>query len=290
VLFAGIDGGQSSTEAAIGDDVRVLSHGFGGPADEVGAAPESTRMRDALEDALTDALRAAGLPPQTRFDAIVAGVSGYEGRVYGRAPQFLSDRFVLMHDAPIAHAGALGGEPGVVTIAGTGSVAYAVAADGRTQTRGGFGYLFGDEGSAFWIVRTLVSHAAKDESCACADALNAYFGVPNLRALVRAFYAGDISRDRLASFAAFAIRSAAQGDGCGVASEIVENAANEIALLARSAILEEPCKLAFTGGLVRDSWFEARVHAATRALVPRDALVTPVTGPAEGALILARRL
>jgi len=48
MLFAGIDGGQSTTTAAIGDGTRVLARGRGGPADEVGAGPDSTRLRDAL--------------------------------------------------------------------------------------------------------------------------------------------------------------------------------------------------------------------------------------------------
>ena len=84
-LVAGIDGGQSSTVAAIGDERgRVLGRGAAGPADEIGAGPESTRLFDALRDALDDARRNAGLPDRARFDAIVAGVSGYDGRVYGR--------------------------------------------------------------------------------------------------------------------------------------------------------------------------------------------------------------
>ncbi len=62
---------------------------------------------------------------EASFAAIVAGISGYNGTQRGRPPQLPSERVKLMHDAPIAHAGALGGRPGVVIIAGTGSVIYA---------------------------------------------------------------------------------------------------------------------------------------------------------------------
>ena len=114
-----------------------------------------------------------------------------------------AQRFVLMHDAPIAHAGAFGGKPGVIVIAGTGSVAYALAGDGRTKTGGGWGYLFGDEGSAFWIARMFVHGATRKH--ALVRPLLEYFGAANLRALVRAFYSGEITRDRLASFAPIAL-------------------------------------------------------------------------------------
>jgi len=278
MLFGGIDGGQSGTTAVIGDGRRVLARGSSGPADEIGVAPDSTRLRDALEGALADALAGANLPADSRFDVIVAGVSGYEGRIYGMAPRFAAQRFVLLHDAPVAHAGALGGEPGVVVIAGTGSAAYAVAHDGRTRMRGGWGYLFGDEGSAFWIARTYISQAIEDEVLAAAPL--DYFGVASLRELVRAFYSGAISRDRFASFATVALGR----------EDIAAAAARELAALAARAVLERPCAVAFAGGLIRNRSFMERVHDATASLLPDCVLVEPLAEPAEGALILAQRL
>jgi N-acetylglucosamine kinase-like BadF-type ATPase len=59
-LVAGIDGGQSSTIAVIGDERgRILARGAAGPSDEVGATADSTRLRDALAAALADARRRA---------------------------------------------------------------------------------------------------------------------------------------------------------------------------------------------------------------------------------------
>jgi glucosamine kinase len=277
MLYAGIDGGQTATMAVIGDETRVLARGAAGPADEIGATHDSTRLRDALEGALANALAAAHLSPQTTFDAIVAGVSGYEGRIYGQAPRMPTQNFLLLHDAPIAHAGAFRGEPGVVVIAGTGSVAYAVAGDGRTRTSGGWGYLFGDEGSAFWIARTFIARAT--ENATLVRPLLEYFDAGNLRVLVRAFYSGEISRERLASFAAIALTS----------EEMAEAAASELARLAACAVLERPCNIAFVGGLFGNANFAARVHSRTRAVLPDCAIVEPSSDPAEGALILARR-
>ncbi len=62
-------------------------------------------------------------------------------------------------DMLTAHTGALGGEPGVLVLSGTGAAFYGVTADGRHAKAGGWGPAFGDEGSAYWIGQ-MVLHAA----------------------------------------------------------------------------------------------------------------------------------
>ncbi|MDE2483128.1 MAG: hypothetical protein KGN02_13200 [bacterium] len=295
MLVAGIDGGQSSTTAVVADERgTILGYGYAGAADELGERAGSTRLRDALESALADAARACGLAPQTRFAAIVAGVSGYEGRLVGEPPRMPTDRFVLVHDAPIAHAGALGGGDGVTVIAGTGSVAYATAG-GRARRVGGLGYLFGDEGSAFWIARRAVSAAARHDDCDGIARLLSYFDVHAVREIVARFYAGAISRADLAAFAPFVIAAARDGDSCACIAQPAVDAASALAELAFDAALEPgaPVRVSFVGGLVRDPWFGAQLHARTTALFAARGsealLVEPQADPAVGAAILARR-
>ncbi|MFY9737709.1 MAG: BadF/BadG/BcrA/BcrD ATPase family protein, partial [Candidatus Cybelea sp.] len=260
-LVAGIDGGQSSTVALIADELgQVLSRGTSGPADEVGADSSSTRLRDALREALADACRRGGLPSESNFAAIVAGVSGYEGRVYGAPPEMPTRHFTLMHDAPVAHAGALAGMPGVVVIAGTGSVVYARDENGRSQTLGGWGFLFGDEGSAFAIARAALAlvmaaeddgdRSLREEARAACD----FFAMDSLRHLARAFYAGELTRARLAAFTPVAIRF-------GRFRRIAEEEADRLATLAHRvlAATKEP-RAALTGGLFADAGFYERVR------------------------------
>ncbi len=174
--------------AAIGDETGRVS-GVVAPVPPTRSAQgsESTRLREALRGALDAACRAAALPQSARFDAIVAGISGYDGHVYGRAPELPSDRVVLLHDTPIAHAGALGGRAGVIAIAGTGSVVYGRDDRGWSCTLGGWGYVFGDEGSAFGIARDSLAMLmrAQDERDASLEeasrAACAYFGADSLR-------------------------------------------------------------------------------------------------------------
>lgn len=294
-LYAGIDGGQSSTVAVIGDETgRVLARGSAGPADEVAQGPGSTRLRDALQGALSDALAHAQLPEHTRFAAIVAGVSGYDGKVYGKAPDLPADRFTLVHDTVIAHAGALGGECGIIVIAGTGSVAYARNERGDAALVGGWGYLFGDEGSAFWFARDAIADAARDadagEEHELAPLLLQHFAKPSLRTLVRAFYAGEISRAQLASFASVLLAHAEGGNER--AAQYVRDGAAALVLLARNAAervaLSSP-RVAFFGGMLGSSGLSDGIDRWMRELLPHASRVAPLRDAAEGALQLAYR-
>jgi glucosamine kinase len=289
-LVAGIDGGQSSTVAVVGDETgRILGRGVAGPADEVGVGRDSTRLHDALHGALEAATKDAQLGATSRFDAIVAGVSGYDGRVYGRSPELPSSRAALMHDTPIAHAGALGGAAGVIVIAGTGSVVYGTAASGWSCTLGGWGYLFGDEGSAFAIVRDALSllMRARDEGDASFEdetrSVCEYFGVSSLRPLVHAFYKGEITRDRLASFAPRALRFES------VRPILRQGAGRLAALVARAIAAGAGPRVAFTGGVFADENFERTLRAAILHENPEATIVPARYEPVLGALLLAYR-
>lgn len=279
----------------IGDENgRVLARGTAGAADEVAQGPESTRLRDALRGALGDAIAHAGLPPDSRFTAIVAGISGYEGNVYGRDPELPADRVTLVHDTEIAHAGALEGQPGVVVIAGTGSVAYAKSESGASALCGGWGYLFGDEGSAFWFARDALADAMRDadagEESELTPLLLRYFSQPSLRALARAFYTGRISRADLAALAPVLVQYAENGSER--AAQYVRDGAAALVLLAKHAAARADMasfQVAFTGGLMQSAAFSAHVDRWMHELLPQARRVVPRRDAAEGALLLAYR-
>jgi glucosamine kinase len=289
-LYAGIDGGQSSTTAVVGDGSgTILGRGTAGPADEVGCDASSTRLRDALEGALAAALDDAKLPRDARFEAVVAGVSGYAGATVGIAPAFNAADVRLMHDAPIAHAGALGGAPGVIVIAGTGSVVYGVGENGIALTAGGYGYLFGDEGSAFSIGRGAISFALRDEDDGCQTTgavglVRSYFGVDSPRQVQHAFYAGRIARDEIAAFA----RAVLERDDL----ELKHMIDDDVTMLAQTAFrlrarlgLAVDAPVAVVGGLSHNARylqsFEAAVEHCPLNLVPAS------DEPVVGALLLA---
>ena len=292
-LFAGIDGGQSSTTAVIAnEDGRILGRGHGGPADEVGQDASSTRLHDALAEALASASVDAKIDPDSTFESIVAGVSGYEGRVYGKPPALAAKRFQLMHDAPIAHAGAFAGSSGIVVIAGTGSVGYGVNDLGETITLGGWGYLFGDEGSAFAMMRAIISDAAHDSDAGDRNELCAFIvrelGCSSLRELVRAFYTNAISRESLAACAESVVKVAERGGSKAV--RYCRDAAYALARLAAHSAdrlaMEHP-QVAFTGGLMRNGTMRELAAQSLHLVLPSAQSVKPRYDAATGALLLA---
>jgi glucosamine kinase len=288
-FVAGIDGGQSSTTAVIGDAAgRVVGLASAGPADEVAAGSGSTRLRDALTAALVAARTGAGLSPEIEFAEIVAGISGYEGTIYGRPPELPTRHLRLMHDAPIAHAGALAGEPGITVIAGTGSVVYATGGS-QDRTYGGWGYLFGDEGSAFWLVRETLAQMMRRNDDGSSDdddemrSVCRFFQQPTLRAVARAFYAGEIARDQIARFCATAL-------GFASGRELADLAARRFAeIVGRAVAAGSPPVVALTGGAFADAAYREGVAAAIEAAVPGARIAAPAYDPSVGALLLAYR-
>ena len=162
--FLGVDGGQSSTTALIGDETgRVAGMGRGGPCNHVSSAEARTRFIDAMGGAVGAALRAAGIA-EAMFEAACLGLSGGPDDKEALVRDLVhAQKYSITNDAVIALVGATAGEPGVIAIAGTGSIAFGRNAEGRTARAGGWGYAFGDEGGAFDLVRQAVRAGLRQE-------------------------------------------------------------------------------------------------------------------------------
>src|SRR6202045_858223 len=138
-LFLGVDGGQSSTTALIGDETgRVLGAGRGGPCNHVGASEGRAKLTRAVEECLAKACEQAQLDPaQVRFEAACFGMSGGPSDKEALLPQILrTDKLIVPHDGLIAVSGATAGEPGIVTIAVTGSFAFGRNSAGEARRAG----------------------------------------------------------------------------------------------------------------------------------------------------------
>ncbi len=275
----------------------MIARGSGPPADLVGEPRDSGRQTAALEAALGAALEAARLDAGTRFEAIVAGISGYDGELsVTPALGERAERVTIAHDTAIAHEGALGGAAGIVVIAGTGSVALGNAEAGAGFVRaGGWGYFFGDEGSAMWIARSALRLAMlredRGEGGPLGARAHAFYGTNSLRAIQHAFAHGDITRPALAAFASDVFELAALGDRD--ASRVCDAAAAELAALAATVdrrLDEAAVRLvSYAGGLFRNEAFVESFGEALQDALPAANLVEPADDPAAGALALARK-
>lgn len=281
--FLGVDGGQSGTVALVGDGTgRVIGVGHG-PA---------FRYDGALEAALKAAGGFGG-----SFEAACFGLSGgTTGNEAAIREQVRAERYLFTHDAAIALTGALGGKPGIIVIAGTGSMAFGRNADGREARAGGWGYIFGDEGGAFDLVRQALRAALRQEEgwgapTVLREMLLAEAGSASANEMMHRLYTPEYPRERIAAFAPLIDGAAAAGDA--VAQDLLKSAAQELAGLAgvvRRQIFspEERVEFSYGGGVFRSEVLLARF----RMLVELDELnssVAPLHCPAAGALIEAYR-
>ena len=298
-LYAGIDGGQSSTRAVIGDECgRVVAAGDAAPSDLVGTSRDSERAARALESALCNALERADLPTGTRFESVVIGLSGYEaGESHPPSlPNGRCARLRVVHDAEIAHAGAFNGASGILILAGTGSVAFGVDEAGRRVRAGGWGYLFGDEGSAFRIARDALADAMqrtdRARAAPLAERALEFFGAETLRGVQLGFAHGEISRARLAAFAHQIVAYAASGSGELGAQARTHLDTGIDALVALSATLAFRLGpfgngFSYAGGLFESEFVRRRFATALSGAFPAAQLHAPIHSPAAGALRLA---
>ncbi len=161
----GFDGGGTKTDCVLLDaHGAVIGEGRGGPANPLRSGYDGAFS--SLREAAVGALAAARIRT-TDVTGVCAGLAGAGRRsVMRRVMVFLSNEFPhaltqVVTDYEVALEAAAGPGPGVVLIAGTGSVAFGRNAAGETARAGGYGPWIGDEGSAFEIGRRAVSAVAR---------------------------------------------------------------------------------------------------------------------------------
>jgi N-acetylglucosamine kinase-like BadF-type ATPase len=300
--FLGVDGGQSSTIAVIGDETgRIAGWASAGPCNHVGAAEGRARFLRVMRECLSQAAARAGIHSEARpkFRSACLGMSGGPDDKAALLAELIdADRVVVTHDAKTAWAGATEGEPGVVVIAGTGSIAYGENAKGEAARAGGWGYIYGDEGSAFDIARqglraTLREHEGWGPRTALTPALMELIGAENANDALHRLYTVEWPRARVAELAMTVDRIASEGDP--TASDILQHAAQQLALLTASVRRQlwnededEVVRLGWIGGVFQSQILLERFR--TLVLLDGNAEAGPPRhSPAAGALIIAYR-
>ncbi len=243
-LVVGVDGGGTGTRAVIMDEKqRVLGQGESGPSNplRVGIAKAVSNVREAIDRACSEAA-----VHRDDISNATVGLAGVRRKdIHQCTLEKLNESLKeirsieLLPDGEIALYGATDGEPGLVVIAGTGSICCGRNRGGKKTCAGGWGPIVGDEGGASWIARKAlqgVAHAAdgRGPATAVTNAALKYFRVENADDLSTAIYSPTMTNDRLAGFAREVVRAARAGDA--VALEILEDAGRELAAAAIAVI------------------------------------------------------
>jgi N-acetylglucosamine kinase-like BadF-type ATPase len=298
-LYLGIDGGQSSTTALIGDETgRVLGRGQAGPCNHAGASQGQRKFVAAVTACLSQAAASAGLGGPLAFEAACLGLSGGPEDKEALAKETIrSEKYLITHDAHIALAGATGGEPGIIVIAGTGSMVFGRNAAGVSARAGGWGYVFGDEGGAFDLVRQALRAVLRHEegwgpATALRPALLEAAGARDANQLLHLCYTSEYPRDRVAGWATRIDQTARAGDA--VAADILGSAAQALATMTAAVrrqlfTLPAQVKVCYSGGVFGSHPLLERFRMLVE-LEEGNRVSAPRHTAAEGALLEAFRI
>jgi N-acetylglucosamine kinase-like BadF-type ATPase len=238
-LFLGVDGGQTATRTVVGDEQgRIVAHSSGGPSNHTEEPGGPERLERVILATIREALASIPVPDPDRhsFAAACFGMTGetdIKTRILERIVH--TERLSVVHDSVNALAGATAGQPGIIVIAGTGSVARGINARGEEARVGGWGHQFGDEGSAYWIGREAVRAilAERDRTgpkTILTPMLFDRLSVSSAYDLMAKYYSGEFSRDHLAGLASWVNEAADSGDA--VARGILRKAGMDLAHFA----------------------------------------------------------
>jgi N-acetylglucosamine kinase-like BadF-type ATPase len=154
-FFLGVDGGGTKTRFILVDGDGKLAAAYEGPTSDhlqvgidgvrdVLAGGVAALFREAGMDGSSIAYAFFGLPAYGEDSAAQVLLDGLPEPLLGHR------RYRCGNDMICAWAGSLGGEDGINIVAGTGSIGYGQR-KGRSARAGGWGEIFGDEGSGYWI-------------------------------------------------------------------------------------------------------------------------------------------
>jgi len=293
----GIDAGGTATVCLLADDRGdVLAEARGGGANLQSAGELG------VEKVLHQVMEAALAQHDVRPATICLGIAGVDRpddveAVRGIMRRIgLKTRPLVVNDALVALVAGAGDEPGVVVVAGTGSIAYGRNAAGQAARAGGWGYLLGDEGGGFWIGRAALSAVVRQfdgrgPATLLTRMVLQHMRLASLTELIHEIYYRDLQRHAIAGLAALVQGAADAGDA--VAAQILARAGGELAAAAASVITRlgmrgEAFPIVLAGGIFRGvPGLMGDVESRLSEVAPRSAVRLLDVEPAVGAVRLA---
>lgn len=292
----GVDGGGTNTRACLMDQTgQILGIGKSGPSSIDTVAPETTQA--SIQEAIEEAFRSANRPINT-INSIFVGLGGVQterSKAFVRklllSIPYISTwtRIQIENDAYSAHLGGLSNRPGIILIAGTGSVAFGIDEQGNTHRAGGYGYQEGDHGSAYHLGRRAMQAMARAfdgrlQHDAFTDALYSHLKIKDLDNLLQTIQALHQNRTQMAALAPIVTHFANQGhplaqsicdEGVAALKECVQAVYNALDLKNK--------EIAIIGSLGNsEGYFKDRLYQSLLDLDPDFSIHPPLNEPVIG--------
>jgi N-acetylglucosamine kinase-like BadF-type ATPase len=251
-LFVGVDGGGTRTVALAGRGAPIVPSGEGDVIRGRGEAGASNPQAVGFENAAAEIVAAVSAAMASAravgegaaFERVTLGIAGTSRPTDRlRLQALIADRLGvdvssvdLISDVGLILPAA-GYATGIALVSGTGSSAYGVAPDGRTAIAGGWGYLIGDDGSAFDVGREALRAVLRADgglgpATELTTALARTLGVSQPRDLIRVVYQAQSPRTTVATLAPLVVETARADDA--IARQILTRAGHELGKLAKA--------------------------------------------------------
>ncbi|ODH01904.1 ATPase [Nostoc sp. KVJ20] len=308
----GIDGGGSKTVCILMDDLhQILGRGEAGPSNYQSIGIETTLQ--SIQSAIHNAVEAEIIANTVNIEAICLGLAGV-GRtadievVKGLVQELQNNKYlpitwalqpaniVICNDALIALVGGIGQPVGIVVAVGTGSIVFGRNHQGYTKRVGGWGYILGDEGSAYKIAvagmnAALKSYDGREMSTNLVESFKQHLDLESIEDLIEVIYRREWGVKQIAALAPIVDFAAASGDI--LANMIIDDAVKELvkatstvidAIFSADSVLE----VVTTGSVWRSrcKMYE-RFAASLVNKFPNVNVIFPRYDPAYGAALLA---
>ncbi|WP_409175253.1 N-acetylglucosamine kinase [Brevibacillus fortis] len=325
-----VDGGGTKCLAVLVDRSRnEIGAGRSGSCNYQGIGEEAAarELVAAISQALDDAIARQTVAPfmssiptpdgpiEWEIECAVFGIAGldteYDRQVISRMVSKVLHQLgirvqhlIVENDGFAALLGATGGKPGILVIAGTGSIAFGVNDEQETARAGGWGHRVGDEGSGYWIGKQAIMAVLKaadgrGEPTVLKELLLPHVGLGRVDELFNWTYSEHYSVEKVAELSPLVSQAALAGDM--VAAAILRVAGEELFDAARAVIdtlqmKAKPFQMIMQGGVlqnddrVREIVVE-RVREYASQVVIENAQNDPIYGViAKGLAYLERQL
>jgi N-acetylglucosamine kinase-like BadF-type ATPase len=297
MFVLGIDAGGTKTVCQLANGrAEVLAEARGGGANlqAVGELEVEKVLHEVMEDAIGD----RDIVPS----AICLGIAGVDRADDARVVRAIMRRIghkaktLVVNDALVALEAGAPAQPGVVVIAGTGSIAYGRNDHNQAARAGGWGYVLGDEGSGYWIGRAALRAVLREADrrgapTALTPLVLQHYGVARAQDLIHQVYHAALRPSAIAALAQCVQGAFDTGDP--VAIGILRRAADElesfaVSVAARLGIAGSAFPFVLSGGIFRAvPWLEQELTRRLPVSAPNSRVIRLAVEPALGAVRLA---
>jgi N-acetylglucosamine kinase-like BadF-type ATPase len=293
----GVDGGGSATRSVIiSTGGEVLATGKAGPSNPITVGAE--RALANIIEAVDEASARCGVHTFMASRLGVAGTDRSKLRqelLDGMRPSYGDT--AIVSDAASALAGGTGCRPGVVVIAGTGSIAYGENKLGETARAGGWGWRLGDEGSGYTIglkaiMAALRAHDGRAPETVLKQKIVSHLGLGSIEDIIDWVYEPGREPRDIAYLVPLVREAEAEGDEA--AALVMAEAGAELGFVANAVIrrlgMSGEFLVSLNGGVFKQpSGYIIAFEEVVRREAPECVLIKPRMPPLLGSGLIALR-